>query len=308
MSETVSIIMAVYNGEAWLCEQIQSVIGNSFTDWKLYIYDDCSSDRTAAIVNEFAAAHPDRIFFRVNEFNQGAALNFLNGAAAADGKYIMFCDQDDVWLPNKIIHALEKIREMEKQWGQELPLALFSDARVVDEALEELEPSFHKSGRLNPCKLDLAHILMENKLLGCTMLFNRPLKNMLTTIPDRARMHDWWIAIAAAAFGKIGYLETADILYRQHGGNAIGNQSFGKYVKKRISAISEQKETLRRTELQAENFFEIYKARLPEKAGCILYKFAYINSCGWLVRRIRLFRYGYLKSGFIRNLGLFLLI
>lgn len=318
--DRVHIIMAVYNGAAYLTEQIMSIRKNTFTDWVLWVFDDGSFDETEDIVNRQAAEEAGRIHYIKNVKNKGVTLNFLEGVKTAasetpDGSlkeaaevYYMFCDQDDVWLPDKIEKTLKAMKRQEKKYSKKLPLVIFTDAITTDEKLNVIHPSFHKSNHLNTKRLELSHILMENKLIGCTVMFNEALEKKLAVIPAHARYHDWWIGLLGASFGKVAYLPEATLYYRQHGGNVVGNQDFYSYVKKRTAALKEQKKVLYANASQAKEFYEIYKDSLPMDKKMQVYAMANLMKGGWFHKRYLCLRFGFLKSGVVRNAALMLIL
>lgn len=302
----VSIVMSTYNGEKFVGEQITSILASSYQDIDLYIHDDCSSDTTMDILKIYAEKYPEQIHVYQNDVNLGYTLNFLQGLCNTTADYIMFCDQDDVWKPNKIADTLKRLQLMEAQLGKDKPIAVFTDAVVVDVQLQELRPSFFKAGKLDPKKTDLPHILMENKLIGCTVMINAALRKILKSrkLPNRARYHDWWIALIAAACGKIGFLPEQTLLYRQHGSNVVGNRNFLSYIKNRLTSPKRQKEAILALVNQAEEFLNLYGDMLSEDSYRKLQRFAELKHMGYLKRRVILLKYGYLKTGIIRNIGL----
>ena len=308
MMGEVSIVLATYNGASYIEEQLESIINNTYTDWTIEICDDGSTDRTMEIVSEYQERYPDKINIHRNEHQLGVTLNFLEGAKRAKGNYVMFCDQDDVWLPEKIEKTLNFIKEKEQAAGKSKPIAVFTDAKLVDGVLRCIHKSFFKYSSLDANKVDLPHLLMENKMIGCTSMFNRALADKITTFPKSARYHDWWIAIIASVFGEIHYLDEVTMLYRQHGGNAVGGKNFLHYAVECVKDIKWQKEALLLTQKQAWEFYEIYKSVILEEQGQILRDFASLHSANWFEKRDRLFRYGFWKSGKIRNIGVLLLV
>lgn len=318
----VNIILAAYNGEKYIGEQIDSILNNSFTDWNLWIFDDGSSDGTGTIVNGYVLKHPNKINYICNASNKGLTLNFLEGLRyVADCKrkmpvnesskmqeYYMFCDQDDVWMPDKIDKTYKRMLKLEHRYSSDTVAAVFTDAEVVDEQLRMIYPSFFQSSKLDTKKRDLSHILMENKLIGCTVMVNEALVKKITILPTKARYHDWWIALLAASFGQISYLPETTIHYRQHSNNMVGNQDFLGYVKKRLSSLQMQKEALHKTMIQADEFYGIYHKELPERAKILLSTFAHLEQYNWICRRWIIIKYGYQKTGILRNIGLFFLI
>jgi hypothetical protein len=202
------------------------------------------------------------------------------------------------------------MKTMEAQLGKECPLAVFTDAIVVDAELNTLNESFFCSGHLNPMKTDLPHILMENKLIGCTVMVNAALRKVLQsqTLPKQARYHDWWIALIAASMGKIGFVNEGTLLYRQHGNNVVGDTGFTSYVKNRFSTLSNQRDTIKALYHQAEEFLELYGELLSDDNKLVISQFAALPQKNPITRRIQVLHYGYLKTGCLRNIGLMLIL
>lgn len=307
---TVAVIMASYNGEKYVRQQIESIFASGFGDFEIFIYDDGSKDNTIGIISELEQQHPGRIHLHQNETNLGVTRNFLQAVARAEADYIMLCDQDDVWKPNKIEKTLNRMKALEKRMGRDLPLAVFTDAVIVDERLSKISDSFFRFNHLNPKKTDLAHILMENKLIGCTVMVNAFVGKLLKQypIPEHARFHDWWIALLASSMGKISFIDEGTLYYRQHGGNLVGGTGFISYLKNRLANIQRQKDALMSLYRQAEDFLAIYDEILPQESKRIIREFASIPQMGFFSKRLTLIRNGYLKSGLIRNLGLMLIV
>ena len=221
----------------------------------------------------------------------------------------MFCDQDDYWLPNKIENTLACMKAAEEKYGKATPLTVFTDARVVDEELKLLKESFHKSNQLDTTKLDLTHMLMENKMMGCTMMLNRALVERLHRFPKKVRMHDWWIGLIAASLGKIVYLDEQTMLYRQHRNNVVGSKGFSlQMILDKVASWKKQKQALLDTQKQAEKLYRLFEEELGEEEKQMVYKFATLHKRNWIERRRVLYQEGFWKSGVIRNIGVFLLI
>lgn len=303
----ICIIMAVYNGAAYLKEQIDSILQNTYQEFTLHIFDDNSSDHSWDIIEKYMQSYPQKIIGHHHTKNHGVIRNFLEGCQIMDADYYMFCDQDDVWCPDKIAHTLSHIEQIEQQQPN-TPIVVFCDSRVVDQDLNELSPSFQRQSGYHTDTLDLAHLLMENKLNGCATLFNHALKQMISTYPKEIRMHDWWIALIGAAFGSVSYLDEPLLLYRQHGNNVVGNIDQSSYIKNRISHLGKQRQTLYQTCNQAAAFLQIYGDQLEPEKKDLVSQFATIPQTNWLARRYRILRYHFLKSGVIRNIGVLFII
>lgn len=319
--DQINVILATYNGSKYIKEQIESILNNDYPNVKIWVFDDGSTDGTDEIVKQYERDFSGKINFQKNSENKGLTRNFLEGVSRVIDlekekihhkyfkSYYMFSDQDDVWHKDKIKKTLYKMKSMEKRKGDHLPIAVFTDALVVDEHLNLLNTSFHNSNKLDVTKTDLPHLLMENKLIGCTIMFNQPLVQKLDQQDKEGiRFHDWWIALIATSFGYIGYVKDATLSYRQHGRNIVGDQSFKKYMINRLVHIKNQRKSVEKNMTQANSFLATYEASLGNKEKEILLTFININTQNWLLKRINILKYGFLKTGFIRNLGLFLCI
>ena len=306
----ICIIMATYNGEQYLAPQIESILNNTFQNIRLHIFDDGSTDGTAAIAGRYAQRHPEKIYFRTNQENKGVIRNFLDAAATLEGDYYMFCDQDDIWLPDKIQKTLSFMEEQEAALPDGTPVVVFTDAKVADASLTVTAPSFQRQSGYHTQALDFAHLLMENKLNGCNTMFNRAAQEKLTPqeFPSAIRMHDWWLALIGSAFGRVAYLDEALMLYRQHEKNVVGGKSRGSYLKQRISHLKKDREALYATMAQGEAFLSLYGQKLTPEKRKILRLFTDLPKKNWFARRFYILRHGFLKSGLARNIGIMLVI
>lgn len=298
----IAIIMATYNGEKFLREQIDSILANSYKDYEIHICDDGSTDDTESIALAYHEQYPNKIYFHKNEKNLRVIKNFLVNTKKVEAQYYMFCDQDDFWLPYKIEHTIEFMKKTEAG-NQNIPTVVFGDAKMVDGDLVEYHPSFQRLNNLDTSKLDLCHLAMENKLIGCTVMFNRALWEYIDNFPEKIKMHDWWIALIGASFGKVAYLDEPLLLYRQHGDNQIGGVGEMEYIRQNITKLREQRQALYDNCRQAKDFVNNYRDRLDENRVKLLDIFGDIPKQNWLVRRYQAFHYGFTKTGIVRNIG-----
>ena len=186
---------------------------------------------------------------------------------------------------------------------------VFTDAESYDDVSKTDIGSFHKMSHLDTKKVDTAHLFMENKCIGCTIMCNAKVRDYLTELPEEIRVHDWWLALICSHFGKVVYVDKMTLHYRQHSDNMIGTSSFFQYVAKRIRHIKEQKESLRATFAQGTAFYRMFGEQItdPERKKCA-YEFAKMSESNAVKRRVLALRYGFLKSGLVRNLALMFLI
>lgn len=219
----LSVALCTFNGEHYLAEQLQSIIDQSLPPDEIVICDDRSTDGTVDLINRFTvtACVPIRLF--VQDTTVGVVRNFESALSKCRGDMIALSDQDDVWLPDKLAHSVAALAKAMTNGSAYRPLLVHTDLRIVDETKRTLADSFFAFQEIDPASdQSLARLLLENSVTGCTMLFNSRLRDLALPIPPAALMHDWWISLVAAANGGVIVLPEATILYRQHGGNAVG--------------------------------------------------------------------------------------
>ncbi len=220
---SIDILLATYNGQAYLREQIDSILAQSNQDWQLLIRDDVSDDNTLSIIKDYVAKYSDKVkLIEDNSGHLGASLNFQRLLENSIAEYIMFSDQDDVWLPNKIEVTLNLMKTTEKECPNK-PILVHTDSRVVDSQLKTIAKSTWRYQRTPPeAGNDLNKVMLQNVATGCTIMINRKAKEVSLPIPKEAVMHDWWIVINVATHGKIAHVPDQLVLYRQHSNNAVG--------------------------------------------------------------------------------------
>ncbi|MEE6665060.1 glycosyltransferase family 2 protein [Limosilactobacillus fermentum] len=297
---TVAILMSTYNAEPFLKEQINSILGQTYTNWKLFIRDDGSSDSTSLIIEEFTKKD-DRIFF-VNKDsikNVGVISSFFLLLSCVKADFYMFCDQDDVWLPSKVRLSLDRMNQQKKV---DLPTLVHTDLKVVDQNLNIINESFMEKEKLNR-KSQLGNLIIQNNVTGCTVMINNSFRNIVIDkgIPNEVIMHDWWMALVGNAIGETLFVDVPTMLYRQHNLNVVGSSStikkiMGGYGRKEIiNSIIKASE-------QDKAFIDLYHENLSKE------KLETINFAANMIHYPRMKRMRGLKtnnifkSGFIRNL------
>ncbi|PLC48062.1 family 2 glycosyl transferase [Pollutimonas subterranea] len=227
----VEILMATYNGAYYLAAQIDSIVGQSYPNWKLIIHDDGSDDGTIELAASYASRLPGHIVILSDSvICGGAKANFAHLMAHATADYIMLADQDDVWLPNKIQDSMRSLLEQETLCGIDTPLAVFTDLAVVDEHLNVVAPSFWAFQNIQPDRLthSIQNLAVRNCITGCTLLMNKSALRACRPVLPVAVMHDWWCGLKVLqAKGKLIPLHEATVQYRQHSGNVVGARRWG---------------------------------------------------------------------------------
>lgn len=307
----IDILMAVYNGEKFISQQLDSILKQSYGEWHLLIHDDGSTDNTVDIVNKYAQMYPERITVIDDGIKCGGAKkNFFHLMKYSEAPYVMFADQDDVWKKDKVKHAYESIKQAEGSYPPETPLLLHGDLQVVNKDLELISSNMSKMQKLDMKKSAFKDYLVQNNVTGCTVIYNRVLGKMCTDMPDEAIMHDWWLALIAACFGAVIYMDYSDILYRQHGNNTEGAKNLKNpfYLIKKLFSGKDVKGTLELTYKQAEAFENIFGEELNKEGKELIAAYLSLKKLKKLKKYRVVKKYGFMKTGFARKLGYILFV
>lgn len=233
----LAVLLATFNGEKYLREQLDSLESQTYTDFVVYIHDDGSCDGTQAIISSYVTQNPTK-YVVLNDHlkHRGPKASFLWMLERITAEYYMFCDQDDIWLPDKISLSLAKIKELESMHGM-IPIMVHTDLKVVDFQLNTIHDSLWE---LNDFCVDIHKSFnyacaYRNVFTGCTMIFNSALKPKVFPASPNSAMHDQWVGLIACKYGKIDNIPEKTILYRQHGSNVCSACS--KTEKRRKSSI-----------------------------------------------------------------------
>lgn len=248
----VDIVLTTFNGEKYLEEQLNSLLNQTYPHWRLIISDDGSTDETVRLLRRYEKLD-DRIGI-VNIVRQGGVVrNFYKALCFSTSDYVMFCDQDDIWLPDKVASMVNAIRSAELALGNQTPLLGFSDLSLVDETGMVIHESFYRFNRLEPRNnMDIRYLSWRSAVYGCTVIFNKALLKKAMPMPFDIPMHDHWFALVAAKCGKIFYCPESNIYYRQHRDNVIGGAG-GSFVEKLCSLrklLSNTKNAAKKCKLQ----------------------------------------------------------
>ncbi len=307
---TVEVLLATYNGEKFLSAQIDSILSQTFKDVRILIRDDGSTDNTLMILKSYQDRFPEKIkLLDIPSSQRGPTYNFSTLIENSSSPYLLLSDQDDIWLPPKIDVSLEMLRHLEDETSTTFPLLVHTDLKVVQQNLNEISPSFISFSGLNPSRNKFNNLLMQNTITGCTTIFNRSLANLAAPIPHNAQMHDWWMALTASVFGKIGYVNEATVLYRQHEDNTLGATGFNisnVYTKASKMMSESRDDLLAKNFLHAAAFKAKFGDQLPEDHLLRLNAFLNLKSQGFITKRYSLLKWGFLKGKLAQNLGIFL--
>ncbi len=227
MSQT-DVLMACYNGEKYIRQQIDSILNQTYKDWRLLVSDDGSTDGTADIIDEYCAAHPDKIVrLRSGRRCGNAGEHFVWLMSQSQADYMFFADQDDVWLPKKMEKSVETMEAAEDENNKSMPILVYTDLTVTDVDMNVTAESLMKLQQQQPLINDYRELLFQNVITGNTMFINCALADKALKCVDTksVSMHDWWVGIVAARFGKTCFVDEQTVLYRQHNDNSVGAQN-----------------------------------------------------------------------------------
>ncbi|QCT93939.1 glycosyltransferase family 2 protein [Caminibacter mediatlanticus TB-2] len=208
----ISVVMATYNGEKFLREQLDSILNQTYKNLEIIICDDCSTDKTWKILEEYKQKD-QRIKIFKNETNIGYVKNFEKAISLCKGDFIALSDQDDIWIENKIEILLKNIKNYD---------LIHSDAYLIDETGTVIHNSYSSLSKKYLYPKDIVELAFTPSVTGCTCMFTKSLKNKAIPFCKNIHVHDLWISLVAFKNNGIIYYDTPLIKYRQHANNQIG--------------------------------------------------------------------------------------
>lgn len=238
-----SVVMATYNGAAYLRAQVDSILQAMSDDDELVIADDGSNDDTIAILEQYSTQDP-RVRILPNCSHKGVIGNFDYGIRQANGDIILLADQDDVWFPNKI-SVLKRLFANDPNLT-----CVLSNLIIIDGEGNEAAPSFFAWRDVQP---GYWRNYMKNSFIGNAMTFRSTMKPYILPIPPKVPMHDQWIGLLNERYGKVLFLHETLGSYRRHMHNVTGMQhgSILSMLHKRWNLLKELYARARRIKLQS---------------------------------------------------------
>lgn len=238
--EKVIVLLSTYNGERYLAEQLQSLVAQKDVSSEILVRDDGSKDSTTRILDEW---QEKGLLSWYNSVNLGPGKSFIDLLQnAAPGNYYAFCDQDDVWMPEKLRLTMDKMKCVELA-NPGKPVIIHTDMHVVDENLKIIHDSFWRSSGLRPDVLrTFPYLCTCNSVNGCTIVMNSAARELILGkyVEHDVIIHDVISALTVAYYGGIiDYVDAPTVLYRQHSANVVGAMAYSKWqaVKNRLANI-----------------------------------------------------------------------
>ena len=219
--EKIDILLATYNGEKFLKEQLDSILNQTYENIRIVISDDASTDGTRGILKEYENNKKIEIYYQ--DENLGSTANFEFLLSKVTSKYYMFSDQDDVWFNDKVENTYAKM--ITDNAG-----LVCTDLMLVDEKLNPLGNTFNKKMK-KEYKLkkysDWRLVFLYNVVTGCTIMSKKEyIKDILPLPKNKNILHDHFIPLVIGNKAKISYLDAPTMMYRQHQNNQIGAKRY----------------------------------------------------------------------------------
>ncbi|PQL92484.1 glycosyltransferase family 2 protein [Apibacter adventoris] len=277
MNKSISLVLATYNGEKYILEQLDSIMNQELLPNEIIIIDDCSTDRTYSILESYNFKEI-KVQIIKNEKNVGPITNFKRGINLATSDFIALCDQDDIWLPNKLKLSLNAILKLD---FNNIPCAIFTDLRLIDEHNKLIANSLHSKWNIDPSKFDFFLILTSNVVTGCTLLFNKLMQSEIQSMPEDILMHDYWIALIGYSIGQIKYVKQETVLYRSHNDSVTSKKQSSFIMKMRDFREVNQKQYE-----QLRKFMKQYKFCLRIEDREIVTKYLKMRKKNYIEQRI----------------------
>ena len=232
MEPLVSVALATYNGAQYLRDQLDSIYNQTYKNIEVIVCDDCSVDDTVNILKEYKKRYG--LKFCVNEQRLGFVKNFEKAIGLCKGDYIALCDQDDIWMPEKIETLIKNIN------GHPI---ICSDLILVEKNNNVVDTSLYRHVDLRFYSQDqFKYLVNSNFVVGCTTLFQSYLKNYILPFPENIPFHDWWIALVASTMGNIIFYAEPLVRYRYHGNNnsKTGKRNIVNSIFEKIKEVKEK--------------------------------------------------------------------
>lgn len=208
----ISVALAAYKGEKYIEEQLRSILPQLSHEDEIVVSDDRPGGQTEAIVKRIMGEDPRVIY--VEGKGKGVVANFVNAIRHCKGDRIFLCDQDDVWLP-------DKVKRVNEAFDAGATLVLHN-AYVTDRDLNITEYSFFEKRK---SKKGFFRNVVKNSYMGCCMAFDRSLLKRILPMPKYVPMHDQWIGLMGEVYGKVTLIDAPLIYYRVHGNNVTGGET-----------------------------------------------------------------------------------
>ncbi len=292
----IDILMATYNGEFYIENQLLSLIGQTYKNWILYIHDDGSCDDTLSIIKKFQQID-SRIILIEDKIKFGnAGANFLHLLQFSKSDYIIFCDQDDIWFESKLEVLYNDIKKINTPAAVYCNAYAYDGVKIISNKVSLIERDCLSNS-----------LFLNSGVQGCSLMFNKSLRNLALDFPEYIYMHDHYITMLSITFGKLIYIDKSLMLYRQHNTNVTGNVP--KSFKDRLNTFFSSSPIIDRNHYKAnKSLYENFKNKLTEKEKKIYLTYLNFPDFNLFEKIIFIYKYNFRigKSKLILVLKLFI--
>jgi glycosyltransferase involved in cell wall biosynthesis len=313
--EWVDVVLPCYNAAEWVDEFIGGLLPHDDVRWRLFARDDGSKDGTRALLKGWQERLGERMIVLDADGSENLGLvgNYNAVLAATSARWVLTADPDDVWLPTRLPLTLKTLRQAEAAFGIDVPIAVCTDAVVVDGQLAPVADSYWRWSKARPLtRPKLARMAMDSVALGSTMAVNRALLQRALPLPAGAAYQDWWLALVAVAFGRFVALPERTIKYRRHGANATKDplslsllKDLSRFAGAPVAIRARLDYLLRQAARQARIFASRYEKSLPASDFAAMRDLGLLPDASVLAKRIWIVRHGLWFSSWFKNIGLF---
>ena len=299
----IDICLATYNGEKYICEQIDSILSQTYSNWHLYIRDDGSTDKTVEILNKYYLSYPEKIsIISDNLGNLGFIQNFNEILKCTTSDYIAFCDQDDVWYNQKLQTFIDFINKNNSIKSS--PSLIYSDYTIFEKNIDYLK-SFYKSKAGKEGLIQNSNLIpsiIRSSILGCTIIINNSLKELCGKIPLEYKLgHDIYFLNCANIFGEVYFLPEILLKHRVHDSNTskITKRNFKYFLK---AALNKKLTPIYKNQYAAKVLFERFENKITQNKVVEITEFLEINSKNLFQRIYFAFKYKIVNSPSLNSL------
>jgi len=314
----IDVVLPCYNAAEWIDEFVEGLLTHDDVNWRLIARDDGSKDGTLALLKGWQEKLGIRMLLLDPDApkNLGLIGNYDAVLAATTARWVLTADPDDVWLPTRLPLTLAALKQTEAECGAGIPVAVCTDAIVVDGQLNPVAGSFWRWSKAKPLTVPrLPRMAMDSVALGSTMAVNRALLEKALPLPAGAAYQDWWMALVAVAFGRFVALPEVTIKYRRHGENATKDPlsvTLGTRLAKLSVAPTAVRARLdyllRQAGRQAGTFAARYEDTLDEASLDALSRLSALPDGPPLAKRLWILRHGLWFSSNAKNIGLLMFV
>jgi len=255
--ERTQILLSTYNGQTYLEGLLDSLLRQALPGVEILIRDDGSSDGTLEILRRYSEKHQN--IRLIEGENVGVIPSFFQLVQEADGDFVAFCDQDDIWLPEKLQVAVDKIKSLKGP-------ALYCSTKTLVDSKQNFLATIGEGFRP-----DFSNAVLENICTGCTAVMNHDLLNLMKAYtPKHCFMHDWWLYLLASYYGTVVYDDASHVWYRQHEDNVLGlGASKIDEIKAKAAHLKKNKGVARRQLQEFGEFVGTVNGNDPQKDALI---------------------------------------